>query len=296
MIVCMVSIRDLLRVEPGSRANLASIDPAGTPGLPREAGRDPKTWSRQRLVEIGEDLASLQERLYAAAKVDHVRARVLLVLQAMDCGGKDGTTKRVAGTMNPQGLQIVSFGPPTAEEREHDFLWRIRRAVPAAGCIGVFNRSHYEDVLVARVRNLVDEPTWQGRYETINAFERELTGTGTTLVKVMLHISFAEQTERLAARLADPTKHWKYNPADIDERAYWPAYQLAYEDALSRCSTMDAPWYVVPADRKWYRDWAVAGLLRESMADLGLRYPKGDFDVAAEQRRLEHTVALMAGR
>jgi PPK2 family polyphosphate:nucleotide phosphotransferase len=281
-----MDMRDTLRVPPGKHVDLAGIDPAGTPGLPHLKNGQAKGWARSHLDALGVELASHQERLYANAKTGDSRQRLLLVLQAMDCGGKDGTTRRVAGTMNPQGLRIVSFGPPTAEEREHDFLWRIRAALPAPGYVGVFNRSHYEDVLIARVHHLVPPDVWTGRYETINGFERELVDGGTTIVKVMLHISFDEQRRRLAARLDDPTKHWKYNPADVDERGYWAEYQLAYQDALSKCSTDRAPWYVVPADRKWYRDWAVAGLLRETLVDLRLTYPEGDFDVDTERRRL----------
>jgi PPK2 family polyphosphate:nucleotide phosphotransferase len=281
------SLRDLLRVTPGSRVDLAGIDPAGTPGLPRKAGKKPKAWARRELETIGVDLASYQERLYAGAKAGESRQRVLLLLQAMDCGGKDGTTKKVAGTMNPQGLHIVSFGKPTPEELRHDFLWRIRQEVPIAGYVGVFNRSQYEDVLVARVHNLVAPDVWRARYGKINQFEEELAADGTTLIKVMLHISFAEQRKRLEQRLDDPTKHWKYNPADVDERGFWSEYQEAYQDALSACSTDYSPWFVVPADKKWYRDWAVATLLRETLAGLGLRYPRGDFDVAVQRRRLE---------
>jgi PPK2 family polyphosphate:nucleotide phosphotransferase len=281
-----MDMRDTLRVPPGKQVDLTRIDPGGTPGLPHLKNGQAKGWARNHLDALGVELASHQERLYANAKTGDSRQRLLLVLQAMDCGGKDGTTRRVAGTMNPQGLRIVSFGPPTAQEREHDFLWRIRAAMPAPGYVGVFNRSHYEDVLIARVHNLVPPDVWAGRYETINGFERELVDDGTTIVKVMLHISFDEQRRRLAARLDDPTKHWKYNPADVDERGYWAEYQLAYQDALSKCSTDHAPWYVVPADRKWYRDWAVASLLRETLVDLRLTYPEGDFDVDTERRRL----------
>jgi PPK2 family polyphosphate:nucleotide phosphotransferase len=295
-----MSLSDELRVPPDSRVDLASIDPAGTPGLPGKAGRHPKSWAREELATIGAELASQQERLYAGAKAGDSPQRALLVLQAMDCGGKDGTTRKVAGTMNPQGLHIVSFGKPTEEELAHDFLWRIRRALPVAGYLGVFNRSQYEDVLVVRVHNLVPEATWRDRYDQINAFERELAEDHTAIIKVMLHISFEEQRRRLAERLADPTKHWKYNPGDIDERGFWSQYQAAYEDAVSRCSTDFAPWYVVPADRKWYRDWAVATLLRETFAGLNLTYPKGDFDVEAERERLAAsddpaTAALTSG-
>jgi PPK2 family polyphosphate:nucleotide phosphotransferase len=204
----------------------------------------------------------------------------------MDCGGKDGTVHHVIGQMNPQGLRITGFGPPTEEERQHDFLWRIRRALPEPGYIGVFNRSHYEDVLIVRVHQLVSEDVWRGRYEEINAFERELADSGFTIVKIMLHISREEQLERLKARLDDPTKRWKFNPADIDERAKWDEYQRAYHDALANCSTDLAPWYVVPADRKWYRDWAVARLLQDTLESLKLRYPDPDFDPDTQLARL----------
>ncbi len=283
----MRDLRELLRVRPGEPVDLAAIDPRSTPGLP--AKHADKAWGRQELVRIGVDLARLQEQLFAQAKGGAGSRRVLLVLQAMDCGGKDGATRRVAGTMNPQGLHIVGFGAPTRQELAHDFLWRIRRALPAPGYLGVFNRSHYEDVLIVRVHDLVKPSIWQARYDKINTFERELTEAGLTVLKVMLHISYAEQGARLADRLADPTKYWKYNPADLDERRYWADYQRAYADALSRCSTEAAPWYVVPADRKWYRDWAVATLLRDTLTDLHLTYPPADFDVAQERARLART-------
>ncbi|MFU8875230.1 PPK2 family polyphosphate kinase [Micromonospora sp. SL4-19] len=302
------SVRQLLRVTPGA-VDLAAIDPRSTPGLPAAAGSGQRrrAWALEQVELLGTHLGRQQEMLYAAAKGaggpepetptsapsqagahlggDRPR-RVLLVLQAMDCGGKDGTIKRVAGAMNPLGLHIRSFGPPTEEELRHDFLWRIRRALPPPGYVGIFNRSHYEDVLVARVESLVDEPTWRARYDSINAFERELTANSVTLVKVMLHISFAEQGERLMERLTDPTKHWKYNPSDLDTRAHWGDYQAAYAEALRRCDTDAAPWYVVPADRKWYRDWAVAHLLREAFDALDLGYPPADFDVERERDRL----------
>ncbi|MGW5672184.1 PPK2 family polyphosphate kinase [Micromonospora sp. NPDC003776] len=299
-------MRELLRADPGAE-DLAAIDPRSTPGLPAAAGRgkDRKEWARTQVELLGAELGRQQEMLYAAAKgaagpgapasapsragaeLDGGRPRrVLLVLQAMDCGGKDGTIKRVAGAMNPLGLHIRSFGPPTEEELRHDFLWRIRRALPPPGYVGIFNRSHYEDVLVARVESLVDEPTWRARYDLINDFERELTENAVTVVKVMLHISYAEQGERLMERLTDPTRYWKYNPSDLDTRARWDDYQAAYADVLARCGTDDAPWFVVPADRKWYRDWAVAHLLRETFDALDLGYPPADFDVERERERL----------
>jgi PPK2 family polyphosphate:nucleotide phosphotransferase len=285
------SIRSLLRV--GSDPDLEKIDPRGTPGLPetRQVSRNAKAWSRTHLADIGIELARQQEMLYATVKhaepgSPSAGRRVLLVLQAMDCGGKDGTVKAVAPMLNPLGLHIRGFGSPTREELEHDFLWRIGRALPPAGFIGVFNRSHYEDVLIVRVHSLVPRRVWRARYAQINRFERDLVDDGYALVKVMLHISYEEQRRRLLARLDDPTKHWKYNPADVDERARWDDYQAAYTDALAKTGTDAAPWYVVPADRKWYRNWAVAHLLLETLLDLGLAYPKADFDVEFERRRV----------
>ncbi|SCL64196.1 polyphosphate:nucleotide phosphotransferase, PPK2 family [Micromonospora yangpuensis] len=297
-------MRELLRVAPAATpVDLATIDARSTPGLPGVAvtGADRKGWARGQVRQVGAELARQQEMLFATAAAQARTAglpaeagpgrRVLLVLQAMDCGGKDGTIKRVAGAMNPLGLHIRSFGAPTDEELRHDFLWRIRRALPPPGYVGVFNRSHYEDVLIARVESLVDEATWRTRYDEINAFERELAADGVSIVKVMLHISHAEQGERLMQRLTDPRKHWKYQPADVDARARWDDYQAAYAEALRRCGTEAAPWFVVPADRKWYRDWAVAHLLRETFAELPLGYPAADFDVARERQRLAGELA-----
>ncbi|WBB82510.1 hypothetical protein O7606_22665 [Micromonospora sp. WMMD882] len=280
-----------MRVTPGGarQADLAAVDPRSTPGLPDPSvtGLDRKSWCRSQVRLVGAELARQQEMLFASAKVDPTDGRrVLLVLQAMDCGGKDGTIKRVAGAMNPLGLRITAFGPPTDEELAHHFLWRVRRALPAPGQVGVFNRSHYEDVLIARVESLVPEATLQARYDEINAFERELVGEGVTLVKVLLHISRAEQRDRLLERLTDPRKHWKYDPADVAARARWDDYQAAYAEALARCDADAAPWYVVPADRKWYRDWAVAHLLRETFATLDLGYPPAGVDLDRERRRL----------
>jgi PPK2 family polyphosphate:nucleotide phosphotransferase len=283
----MTDLRELLAAQPG-RTSLAAIDPRSTAGLPDDQviRGNPKPWSRNQVAAIGQELASYQERLFASAKQDASRRRILLVLQAMDCGGKDGTVRSVTRGMSPAGVNVVSFGPPTEQERRHDFLWRIHRKLPAAGYVGVFNRSHYEDVLVVRVHQLVPEPVWSQRYDQINAFEAELAADGLTMVKVMLHISKSEQKKRLLARLDDPTKHWKYNPADLADRALWDDYQRAYEDAVNRCSTTAAPWYVVPADHKWYRNWAVATLLRDSFADIDPQYPKASFDVEHERLKL----------
>jgi PPK2 family polyphosphate:nucleotide phosphotransferase len=287
-----VPIRELLLVPPGTPADLAAIDPRSTPGLPedRAVQRDPKAWARADVAARLPQLAELQERLYASAKVARDPRRVLLVLQAMDCGGKDGTIKHVVGGLNPGGVRVHSFGPPTREERRHHFLWRIRRALPAAGYVGVFNRSQYEDVLVVRVHGLVPPEIWSRRYDEINRLEAGLSVDGVTIVKVMLHISPEEQAERLLARLDDPTKRWKYNVADVEERSRWQEYQEAYEAVLTRCSTSAAPWYVVPADRKWYRDWAVAQLLTEVMDGMHLRYPEPELDLEAERKRVLATV------
>jgi PPK2 family polyphosphate:nucleotide phosphotransferase len=284
-------VRHLLRVGPGI-VDLAAIDPRATPGLPdglpgNGKGFDAKAWSRAEVQHLGTVLASHQERLYALAAAGESRRRVLLVLQAMDCGGKDGTIKSVVRALNPMGVRVTAFGPPTPPELAQHFLWRINRQLPGAGQVGVFNRSHYEDVLVARVRALVPEPVWRARYDQINRFERDLAADGVAIIKVMLHISPAEQRERMLARLDDPTKRWKFNPGDLADRARWDDYQAAYAEALGRCSSDDAPWYVVPADRKWYRNWAVINLLLSHLADLGLAYPEVDLDVARLRRGID---------
>ncbi|MDQ1644322.1 MAG: hypothetical protein QOJ50_506 [Cryptosporangiaceae bacterium] len=283
----MTDLRELLVAEPG-KVRLAEIDPRSTPGL-KSNKRDAKDWSRTEVARITAKLDSYQEPLYAAAKKG-APDRILLLLQAMDCGGKDGTVRSVLTGSNPAGVKVVSFGPPTEEERAHDFLWRVERALPPPGYLGVFNRSHYEDVLVVRVHELVPPETWQERYEQINAFEAAQVASGLTVVKVMLHISKEEQAARLLARLSDPTKYWKYNPGDLAERARWDDYQVAYEDAINRCSTPQAPWYVVPADRKWYRNWAVANLLLAAFEKVDPQYPVPDFDVAAERAKLAATI------
>jgi PPK2 family polyphosphate:nucleotide phosphotransferase len=283
-------LTDALRLTPGAPVDLAGIDTRATPGLSAENLRpNAKEWSRQACAALGVELADLQQRLYARRNIDP--RRLLIVLQAMDCGGKDGTIKNVAGMLNPQGVTVTSFGVPTPEERAHHFLWRIRRGVPQPGYVGIFNRSHYEDVLIVRVHNLVHPDDWMRRYDEINAFERELAGDGVVLLKIMLHISREEQCLRLRERLTDPTKHWKYNPTDLDERAFWADYQAAYADALTRCGTAYAPWHVVPADRKWYRNWAVTSLVRETFAELALEYPAVEVDLPAERARLDASCA-----
>jgi PPK2 family polyphosphate:nucleotide phosphotransferase len=278
------TLRKVLRAP--ADLDLHRIKPRSTPGLPAEAGSQPKQWAVGQLAVVGGELAEYQERLYAGTRDGTDRRRLLLVLQAMDAGGKDGTVTHVAGRFNPLGLDVTSFKAPTPEELRHHFLWRIRRAVPVPGHVGVFNRSHYEDVLVVRVHNLVPEAVWRGRYDEINTFEQELVDDGVLLVKVMLHISPQEQRARLLERLEDPTKYWKYNPADVQERALWEDYQAAYTEAMVRCAVA-APWYVVPADRKWYRNWAVATLLRDVLAEQDLKYPPPHFDPATERARLK---------
>ncbi|KQY64173.1 PPK2 family polyphosphate kinase [Nocardioides sp. Root140] len=279
------SFHDLLRV-PAGAVDLGDIDPHGKPGFD-----DDKAAGEAALAELGPELAELQEQLFAERTTDSKR-RILLVLQGMDTSGKGGVLRHAVGLADPQGVRITSFKAPTEEELEHDFLWRIRNAVPSPGYIGVFDRSHYEDVLIGRVRELVKPAEIEKRYDAINAFEQKLADDGVTLVKCMLHISADEQKERLLARLDDPTKYWKFNPGDIDERAQWPAYQQAYETAIERTNTETAPWHVVPADRRWYRNLAVARLLVEALQGLDLAWPAADFDIEEQKARLEDEAPL----
>ncbi|RIX31378.1 polyphosphate kinase 2 family protein [Amnibacterium setariae] len=239
----------------------------------------------KRLEHDLAQMADLQERLWAESTGGGQR-RVLLVLQGMDTAGKGGVVTHAVGVFGPIGVEYTAFKKPTEEERAHDFLWRIRKRLPGPGMIGVFDRSHYEDVLVVRVHDLVPKSEWETRYDAINAFEQELVDGGTTVLKVFLHVSYDVQRERLLRRLARPDKHWKFNPADIDERARWDDYRAAYDAVLERTNTDAAPWYVVPADHKTYRNWAVAELLRETLAELDPRYPQPDLDVATLRARL----------
>jgi PPK2 family polyphosphate:nucleotide phosphotransferase len=271
-------LAELLRVGTGFR--LADVDPAGSPGF-----RGAKQDGEAALAAGTEPLGQLQERLWAQSRAGDQRA-VLLVVQGMDTSGKGGIMRHVIGSVDPQGVRHVAFKAPTKEERAHDFLWRIRNALPHAGEIGVFDRSHYEDVLIVRVHDLVPRPVWQRRYATINRFETGVVGDGTAIVKVMLHISREEQKQRLAERLSRPDKYWKYNPGDVDERTHWDAYQEAYQVALTRCSTDAAPWYVVPADNKWYARWAVQQLMLDTLTDLDPQWPAATFDVDAEKARV----------
>ena len=267
-----------LRVSPGF--SLAAVDPDSTPGstLGKKAGG-------AALAARAPELAELQEKLFAESRFGGKRS-VLLVLQAMDTAGKGGIVHHVLGGANPQGLSIYSFKAPTEEERAHDFLWRVRPQLPAAGYIGVFDRSHYEDVLIHRVRGFSSPEAIEERYGLINSFEEEVATNGTTIVKVMLHISSDEQKSRLQDRLDDPDKNWKFNPGDIDEREHWPAYMEAYQIALERTSTEVAPWHVVPANHKWYARLAVQNLLHKALTGLDLQWPAADYDVAEQKRRL----------
>jgi len=265
----------------GRGFDLEALDPTGTPGWTH--GRDA---GEERTVEQGARLSDLQEQLFAEGRTGGSRS-VLLVLQGMDTAGKGGIVRHVVGMVDPQGVDHASFGKPTAEELAHHYLWRIRRALPRPGHLGVFDRSHYEDVLVVRVENLVPQDVWEKRYDEINAFEAELVEAGTTIVKVALMVSLDEQKARLRERLERPDKHWKYNPGDLDVRAKWPAYRDAYQAVLDRTSTEVAPWYVVPSDRKWYARLAVTELLVDAFQRLGLTWPAADVDVAAELARLE---------
>ena len=279
--------RRLLRARrpDGAPVAPADVDPRATPGFSGD-----KAAGKAALAARADRLAALQELLYArSTRGDDGGApapSVLLVVQAMDTAGKGGIMRHVIGQMDPQGVDLTAFKAPTAEEREHDFLWRIRPHVPGPGRIAVFDRSHYEDVLIQRVRGFAPAEEIERRYGAIREFEAELAAAGTRVVKVMLHLSKDEQKERLAERLERPDKHWKFNPADIDERALWDEYQEAYRIALLRTDAADAPWFVVPADRKWYARLAVQQLLIETLEGLDLDWPEADFDVEEQKARL----------
>jgi PPK2 family polyphosphate:nucleotide phosphotransferase len=273
-------LSDLLRVPPSGSVDLAAIDTRSTPGF---AGTKPEALAD--ITGLAPLLAGLQERLFAEGRTGRSR-RLLVVLQGMDTSGKDGTIRHVFRNVDPQGCEFTAFKEPTKQELAHTFLWRIRRRLPQPGVIGVFNRSHYEDVVTVRVRGLVPEQTWSRRFAVINRFEKSLVDDGFRVVKVFLHISREEQRARLMARLEDPAKRWKYNPGDVDERALWDRYQAGYTDALVRCTTEFAPWRIVPADRKWYRNWSVTNLLVEQLEEMDPRWPVPTFDVEAEKARL----------
>ena len=250
------------RVQPGSRVDLSAID-AGDSG-PFHAAHDVKAELKRQRKRI----EALQERLYAGH-----RQSLLVVLQALDTGGKDGAIRGVFNGINPQGCDVTSFKQPSIEELDHDFLWRYHRKAPGRGMIGIFNRSHYEEVLIVKVKDLAPGSDWDRRYAAINAFERNLADSGTTILKFYLHISKAEQKRRLQSRLDDPEKHWKFDPADLVERGRWDDYMTAFEDALSACSTDAAPWYVIPANHKWYRNLVLARTIADTLEAMGPRFP-----------------------
>jgi PPK2 family polyphosphate:nucleotide phosphotransferase len=259
-------VSDLLRA-PAGPVDLQDIATNVTPGFTGKGKLD----AEAAMIRLGPRLALLQEQLYAQGRVGSGRS-VLLVLQGMDTAGKGATVEHVLSLMNPMGVHYHAFTAPTVEEREHHFLWRIKRRLPPPGIVGAFDRSHYEDVLVARVHRLVPVAQWSSRYDVINRFEAKVSAS-IRIIKCFLHISADEQRRRLRARLQDPRKRWKYHPHDLDEHAQWADYQAAYADVLERCNTEVAPWYVVPADRKWYRNWAIGEVLVEQLDAMGLAWP-----------------------
>ena len=260
--------RELI-IAPGSKIKLAHFDPAGTYGVDKSSAAGQLTKNLERL-------SVLQYLLYAEG-----RRSLLVVLQGIDAGGKDGTIKHVMSGLNPQGVSVTSFKVPEGPEKRHDYLWRIHNAVPEAGKIGIFNRSHYEDVLVVRVHNLVAKQVWRKRFDQINDFESMLAGNGTRIVKFLLYISKEEQAKRFRQRLEDKSKAWKFSPADLKEREHWDEYIEAYEDVLRKCSTEAAPWYLIPANHKWFRNLAVSQILCETLESMDLKFPKPTADLSS---------------
>jgi PPK2 family polyphosphate:nucleotide phosphotransferase len=271
-----VRLADTLRVPPG-RADLSAHNPRATSGFDGD-----KAAGLAAFEHLGRQLSRLQERLYAQGRSGG-RQSLLLVLQGMDTSGKGGTLRHVIGQVDPQGCAIEAFKAPTRQELTRGFLWRVRRRLPAPGMLGVFDRSHYEAILVERVHHIVPRATWSRRYGLINRFEAQLAENEMRVLKVFLHISKEEQRQRLLARLDNPAKRWKFNPRDIEERARWEEYESAYEDALTLCDSDSAPWFIVPADRKWYRNWAVARLLVEQLEDMKISWPDPTFDVRVQR-------------
>ena len=263
----------------GRGFELSGVDPQSTPGYPGK-----KASGVALLAGQDHRLDVLQEMLFAQGQFGNPQ-RLLLILQAMDTAGKGGIVEHVVGSMDPQGVKVAPFKAPSDEEKAHDFLWRIEKALPGPGFVGVFDRSHYEDVLIHRVHAWADAAELERRYKAINEFEARLSAEGTTIVKVMLHISRDEQKERLLARLDDPSKHWKYSPVDLTERAFWNSYMDAYQIVFDKTSTDVAPWHVIPANKKWYARIAVQELLLETLAKMDLAWPKATFNVPAERAR-----------
>jgi len=272
-----------LRCPRGTVDIARDFDPKATPGFPGHGKADiPKLYAT-----LQPQLDDLQERLYAASRGGDAHApSVLVVLQGMDTAGKGGIIRHVIGMVDPQGVHIHAFKAPTPQERAHDFLWRIRQALPQPGILGIFDRSHYEDVLIGRVDALASPDEIETRYTLINEFERQLTDAGVRVVKCFLNVSKAEQRKRLMARLDDPSKYWKYNTGDLTTRAKWDDYMAAYGLALQRCNEDYAPWHVIPSDHKWYRNWAIAQILLETLDSMNLTWPPATFDVQAEQAKV----------
>ncbi|KAA0962677.1 polyphosphate kinase 2 family protein [Microbacterium sp. ANT_H45B] len=268
-------------LQVGDGFRLADVDPRSTPGY-----RGGKADGKRDLAAGLDELNILQERLFAESRVGVAEDSVLLILQAMDSAGKGGIVRHVVGGVDPQGVALTAFKAPTPEELQHDFLWRVSTRLPEPGFIGVFDRSHYEDVLIGRVRSLAPAAEIDRRYDAINDFEAEVAASGTRIVKVMLHISPEEQKSRLMERLERPDKHWKYNPGDVDERLLWDDYMAAYQVAFDRTSTEVAPWHVIPADHKWFARLAVQELLLDALQRIAPQWPAADFDVEAEKKRL----------
>jgi PPK2 family polyphosphate:nucleotide phosphotransferase len=270
----LVDYRDRFLVKPGRKLRLKDIDPAF------KGRHETREAAAPELERYRQKLMQQQALLYAEKKHS-----VLIVLQALDAGGKDGTIKHVFGALNPQGTSVASFKQPTPIELDHDFLWRVHPHAPPKGWVAIFNRSHYEDVLIARVHKLVDKQTWTARYDRIRSFESGLRESGTTVVKFFLHISKEEQLARFGKRLDDPARNWKISESDYTERALWDGYMEAFEDALCATSTLDAPWYVIPADHKWFRNLAVSQIVANTMEELGMAFPKPTVDLAAIRHR-----------
>lgn len=278
------SLGDALRVPAGSaEVRVGDFDPRATPKFPGKGKKDAPV----ELAAMGAELSDLQERLYANGRENPEYPRLLLVLQGLDTSGKGGVIRHAMGMVDPQGIELRAFKAPTAQELKHHYLWRIRRSLPGPGLIGIFDRSHYEDVLVPRVNGSISDEALAKRFEELNRFEAKCSAQGITMIKCFLNVSRDEQKARLLERLDNPEKYWKYNPGDVDTRLKWEDYQGAYDDVLTHCNTETAPWYVVPADRKWYRNWAVARLLLEHLRAMNLTWPEADFDVAKERARVE---------
>lgn len=260
----------IYRIRPGTKVKLTDFDPSGETELAGDKER-----GLALLEQMKSDLQELQRMFYAGR-----RHRLLIILQGMDGSGKDGTVRSVFSGIDPHGFRVVSFKSPTPAELDHDYLWRVHRETPAKGEIAVFNRSHYEDVIAVKVKNLAPKAAWEKRYDHIVNFERMLTDEGTTILKFFLHISREEQRRRLEARLQNPDKHWKFNPEDIADRRLWPQFSEAYEEVLTRTSTAESPWFVVPANRKWYRNAVLSSIVRETLVKLDLKYPSPSWDLS----------------